>query len=595
MSDNRRKTSARQSERKVHDMPQNGNNYRSASNANSRATNNAAPYQQQNYSQNYPYYYPSNNAQQNPQQYPNQYKQNYYASQQYPNAYYQPQQESIKKSVVPKIAVAGVATVVVLAGIILLQGKQSSNPGGNINPSPTLYSAISTQIPNTQEAVSTAIPTTIPSKEVFAKETFVDGVDLGGLTFEEGKSKISQNTFNLRNSLNISVNFQGVTVFSVNAATVGFQINSDYTLNKAWSENKTRSFDSDSVEKSEYLSERTTMNYSTIDSMLEQVKNHAYIAAKDASVSGFNPDSDNVFSFEPEVYGREIDIKSAREEILDLLNNFSSGTVELKATQIAPKVLLADLKQRYKLLNRSRTPISKESTEQRIDNIRVAFSRFNGMTLKPGKRFSFNRIVGERTLEKGFFEAIEYAYGDLVYGYGGGVCQASTTVYLAALQSGLRIRKREQHSLPVNYTDMGLDATVYLTKDREIDFIFENNTKHDIFISAKVIRDPANRRRYMAEVAIYGYAQDNIRYELVTEQVEILPAPLNPVIVKDRQAQYVTYTDQEHVVSKAREGYVIDTYLLKYDGDTLVSRTKVSRDTYKARPERKYVGVTPRY
>lgn len=580
---------------------QNGSASRSASNANG--------YYPQNYPQNYyaPYGnnsqqnspYPQNNAQysgqgQNQQPYG---QQPYYpyAAQQYTNYAY-PQMAPPKKPIWRLALLFGGAVLLFLVILLILnQKKLDPVPLVKTTLSPAADPTSTNVAAHAAEASPTPLVTAVPSKEVFAKETYIDGVNVGGLTFEEAKNAVNQNSHNLRHSLNIAVNYQGSTVFTVNSSAVGFQMNSDYALNRAWMENKTKNYEGDSVEKSEYSSEKTTLNYAAIDTMLEQVKQHAYIEPKDAAVSGFNPDSEPVFTFQKEVYGRSIDIAAARQEILDLLSNFSSGTVELKSIEIAPKVLLADLNQRYKLLNRSRTPISKESTQQRIDNIRVAFSRFNGMTIKAGKRFSFNRVVGERTFEKGFFEAAEYAYGELAMGIGGGVCQASTTTYLAALKSGLRIRKRVQHSLQVNYTDMGLDATVFLSRDREIDFVFENNTGYDIFISARVIKDPANRRRYMAEVAIYGYAKDNVKYEVVTEQVEILPAPLEPVVLQDKEAKYVTFTDEEHVVQKAKEGYVVDTYLLKYEGDVLVKRERISRDTYKARPERKYVGVTPRY
>lgn len=550
-------------------MPQGNVQYTAPQQSNARQQG------QQNQQVQYPYYY-------NPQQY----QENLYAN-----------TLSKKKSRLPIYLISGGVVVVALfAFFILRKATNMPNPiQAFATETPVIASTSEPAITATAIPTSTPIITPVPSKEVFAKNTFIDGMDVSGLTFDEGKSKIEQNANNLRYNFNIAVNFQGSTVFIINSNTVGFLMNSDYALNRAWSENRTRNYESSSSEKSEYTSEKSTLNFSQIDTMLEQVKKHAYIEPKDASVTGFNPDSEPVFTFQKEVYGRSIDTSVARERIVQMVNAFESGTVELEATTIAPKVLMADLQSKYKLLNRSRTSISKDSPEQRTDNIRVAFSKYNGMTLKPGKRFSFNKVVGERTLDRGFFEAIEYAYGELEYGVGGGVCQASTTTYLAALKSGLKIRKRVQHSLPVNYTDMGLDATVYLTKDREIDFIFENNTGHDIFISAKVIKDPSNRKRYMAEVAIYGYSKDNVRYETVTEQVEIIPAPLNPVIIKDKNAEYVIYTDQEHVVQKAREGYVIDTYLLKYEGDTLVSREKISRDTYKARPQRVYVGVTPRY
>ena len=116
-----------------------------------------------------------------------------------------------------------------------------------------------------------------------------------------------------------------------------------------------------------------------------------------------------------------------------------SGAVNLVPQRIDPAVRKADLMQKYMLRSYASTPIDKHSTEDRNNNIRRAFEFINGYRLEPGKTFSFNNVVGERTPENGFYPAIEYVYGEHVEGYGGGVCQASTTLYQAAVCAGLQI------------------------------------------------------------------------------------------------------------------------------------------------------------
>ena len=109
----------------------------------------------------------------------------------------------------------------------------------------------------------------------------------------------------------------------------------------------------------------------------------------------------------------------------------------------------------------------------------------NGSILKPGETFSFNDVVGRRTQERGFYPAIEYVYGEKETGFGGGVCQASTTLYQAAVRSGLTIVERKQHSERVNYTQPGKDATVYLSEYRggkKIDLKLRNDTDGPVYI-----------------------------------------------------------------------------------------------------------------
>ncbi len=68
--------------------------------------------------------------------------------------------------------------------------------------------------------------------------------------------------------------------------------------------------------------------------------------------------------------------------------------------------------------------------------------------------------------------------------YGGGVCQVSTTMFRAAVYSGLEITERKSHAYPVKYYNpQGFDATVYLPSP---DLKFKNNTGNWILIQAKI-------------------------------------------------------------------------------------------------------------
>lgn len=278
-----------------------------------------------------------------------------------------------------------------------------------------------------------------------------------------------------------------------------------------------------------------------------------------------------------------------------MVSTLQSGEILLETTLIAPSVTVAELEKNVELRFRATTAISKNSTEDRTNNIRVAFERINGTILQDNKTFSFNTAVGRREAGNGYYPAIEYAYGNEVMGIGGGVCQASTTVYLAAIQAGLKINKREAHSNPVNYTEMGMDATVNSTRGHEVDLTFTNNTGSPIYISAHVISSSSNKKNLMCEVRIYGKSLENVSYQLVSETVEVLPKPEEPVLVKDEDGENVVYEDETKLRSKGRDGYVVEAYLITFTDGVETDRTRVSRDTYAARADRYWVGVTPRY
>lgn len=98
-------------------------------------------------------------------------------------------------------------------------------------------------------------------------------------------------------------------------------------------------------------------------------------------------------------------------------------------------------------------------------NIRLAASRVNGTIILPGQTFSFNDVVGPRTQRAGFRKAkMINAEGRLVDSFGGGVCQAATTTFAAALFAGLTIVETRPHSHYMSYIDPGLDTTVIFDK-----------------------------------------------------------------------------------------------------------------------------------
>jgi hypothetical protein len=96
-------------------------------------------------------------------------------------------------------------------------------------------------------------------------------------------------------------------------------------------------------------------------------------------------------------------------------------------------------------------------------------------------------------------------------------------------------------------------------------------------------------------VRIFGQAhEDDVHYRLRSVEIERLPLPKEEVVRRDRDAKYVKYTDQSYLYSKGSEGYVVETYLQKMAGTTVLEEKLISTDTYNARPVIRYVGVTKR-
>ena len=124
------------------------------------------------------------------------------------------------------------------------------------------------------------------------------------------------------------------------------------------------------------------------------------------------------------------------------------------------------------------------SPKNRIHNIKTGTAKFNGLILNPGEEFSFNTFLGESGPEQGFLAELVIKKDKIIPEYGGGLCQVSTTVFRSAVNSGLEITQRTNHSFPVAYYNpQGFDATVY---DPYPDFRFINNTPNHLLIEAFV-------------------------------------------------------------------------------------------------------------
>jgi len=129
-------------------------------------------------------------------------------------------------------------------------------------------------------------------------------------------------------------------------------------------------------------------------------------------------------------------------------------------------------------LGEAATPII-DTGINRISNINLACKSINGMELATGEEFSFNHVTGKKTSARGYKYAPVIFQGEKSYGIGGGVCQVSTTIYMAAQHAKLLISERHSHSESVAYAPDNNDATVVYG---EKDFRFKNTSGESIYV-----------------------------------------------------------------------------------------------------------------
>lgn len=288
-----------------------------------------------------------------------------------------------------------------------------------------------------------------------------------------------------------------------------------------------------------------------------KIRNEIYKEPQDAYVTK------NPTKVHPHVNG--VDFKITIEEAQKIIEEDKKEyTIPLKIT--IPKKTISNLgEEAFPELLSTYTTRYDASNYNRSNNLSIAASKINGTVLMPGETFSYNKIVGARTIEAGYKEAGAYAGGGVVQSVGGGICQISSTVYNTALLANLEIVDRSNHQFETSYVAASRDATVswgYL------DFKFKNNRTYPIKITASA-------KNGVAKVSIYGIKEET-EYEVVIQSRILSYIPYSVKYIEDSSLAQ----GKEVVEQSGHNGCKSEAYrILKLNGQ-VVSKTLLSRDTY---------------
>ncbi|NLN20066.1 MAG: hypothetical protein GX162_12460 [Firmicutes bacterium] len=321
-----------------------------------------------------------------------------------------------------------------------------------------------------------------------------------------------------------------------------------------------------------YLPIRLVYDEETINERLAEIGQEIWRPPRNA-----RPDP-QTRSIVPEESGQELDVPATRARLLDawrageprafaVIKTVPPGTTAAALRSLGLRHLLASFSSYF-----------DPAQEGRVHNITMAATLLDGTLLLPGEVFSFNTVVGPRTVERGFRAAPEIVNQEMVWGVGGGICQVSSTLYNAALLSGLQIVERRPHSRPLGYIGLGRDATVYYGA---IDFRFANTHSFPILVSSEVV---GNR----VTLSIWGANELSVMYTVVTEESEILPA--GEVIENDPSMPI----GESVLLKEGQEGRRVETWLVALGPDgSEIWRQRVSQDVYPPQPSVRRQNLTP--
>jgi vancomycin resistance protein YoaR len=240
----------------------------------------------------------------------------------------------------------------------------------------------------------------------------------------------------------------------------------------------------------------------------------------------FKFENGKVVSFRKEENGLEIEtdlfLKNFDQAIGELKKNPLPKKIILTSKIIKPELTLSQINSYgiEELLAEGKSNFS-HSIPERIHNLTLAASKFNGVLIPKNTVFSFNETVGDISSLTGYQPAYIIKEGKTVLGDGGGVCQVSTTLFRAALNAGLPIIERHAHAYRVGYYENdskpGFDATVFAPS---VDLKIKNNTPAYILIQTEI--DQENNLLYFR---FFG-KKDNRKIEISPAQLYDVTPPL---------------------------------------------------------------------
>lgn len=407
----------------------------------------------------------------------------------------------------------------------------------------------------------------------FYPKTLVNEIDISDMTYEEAKDTLENSLLDPRLSFTLEDrdNYWEIPL----AEMVLYEIESTLQeILKVQGENSLLG----GFRVRQKLKKEPQIHYvtysikSNLRDLLVEINTETEIKSKNAQFYVNNLNQVEIISH---ITGTGVDIEETIEKVQQSLDtNYNTASIVYK--QVSPEVLASDLEK----LKVNDLLFSIESNyggtgDNRIFNIQLAASKIKNHLLLPSEEFSFNNLVGKADRASGYKEAIIIVNGKFVPGYGGGVCQVSSNIYLGALKANLEILQRRNHGRPVSYLPRGLDATVAYPS---LDLRFKNNTPYGILINTRTTES-----KLIVDFFSYKPHYNNVRFE---HEEQVIPFEIeyidNPNIKKGEQT----------ITQRGANGYKVVTYRIQTINGNKV-RELISTDTYRPLTQIVEIGTKP--
>lgn len=417
----------------------------------------------------------------------------------------------------------------------------------------------------------TRLRNVVDSQRFYAGLT-VEGTDVSQMTLDQALALWAEREEEVKSRMNLTLVYEDKT-WTLSNEQLGYSSDYDQVLKSAYALGRNGSLEERYGEiqqlavQPQHLNIKRGYDEKKLRKQLEEVAAQITQKGGNATIASFNSDTGE-FTFKEGAVGRTVDMDKLYAQACQALDSGAAQlTIETKV--VKPTVTVEQLKKEYGKITTATTDASSSSSN-RITNIKLALKAMDGLRLDPGEEFSFNKLLGQRTKEKGYKEAGVINNGMMDQGVGGGICQVSTTLFNAVAKADLKITERNPHSRPSSYVDLGKDAAVNWPNQ---DFCFVNNTDAPIYISAKWTS------KKKVSISIYGKQLPDGMSIKITSKKTATVKPGDPKITVDKNMEPGT----RKVVSSERNGYKATTYKVYLDKNGKeIKRVQLCKSNYPA-------------
>lgn len=371
---------------------------------------------------------------------------------------------------------------------------------------------------------------------------YVREVDISNLTKQEAKNKINK-IVESNNGFSLNLN-ENKYFFSNEFIDVNYNV--DELIEKAYGIGRNEGIISNIKTRGNLdlgnkiiLDYRITYDEKKLNKYLSELNKKIYVKPDNATVRVNN----GKIITTKEKNGYKLKENELRSTIIRKITDMDYSEEIMPIIAIKPYYLYNDLNKINTVLGKFETNFNSKNYN-RASNIKLAANATTNILLNEGEVFSFNSNIQNSNISKYLKEAPVIINGKQDKGIGGGMCQVSSTIYNAALYSGMNIVSVRNHSIPSPYIQKGRDATV---SGGIIDFKFKNTYKTPVYIYNQVIGNKI-------VCTIYGNEKDKKDIEVITEITD----EFNNKVVRRNSEKYdlgVKIIEQE-----GRKGYKVKTY-----------------------------------